>query len=183
MDNNQVVQLWNAGQSLRQIAHVLGVTKDRARWRIRDLQEAGRIERRRPGSYGLWTAERAEHLRKRFNEGAGASLIAVELGTGFTRNMVAGKIWRLRLKREPGMKCVQAPRAQLAPHRPTRPHVHQPPVHIELPAENSANPVALADLRRCHCRWPLPTGLYCGDAVRIGTSWCHRHYGMVFRGR
>lgn len=45
-----------------------------------------------------WTDERVETLKRRRLEGATASQIARELGDGFTRNSVIGKVSRLQLQ-------------------------------------------------------------------------------------
>lgn len=45
-----------------------------------------------------WTEERTEYVKKRWAEGASATLIATELGGGVTRNGVIGKVSRLKLK-------------------------------------------------------------------------------------
>lgn len=203
MDNDELCALWDQGLYIGKIAEKFGVSIDRVRWRVRDLQRIGRIKPRWKGNHGRWSPHRVERLRERFLQGEGATSIAAELGPEFSRNMIAGKIWRLGLKRgeganqngfhggaasptivrPSGMKVVKRKVLREQAREQARVlGVHLPPLHIELPADSSPNPVGIFDLRRCHCRWPLSSGLYCGEQVRTATSWCPRHYSMVFRG-
>lgn len=52
----------------------------------------------------MWTKEIVETMIRLQEEGLTLSMIAKELGEKFTKNMVAGKLWRIK-QRE--MKCLQ----------------------------------------------------------------------------
>ncbi|MFC7378246.1 GcrA family cell cycle regulator [Brevundimonas sp. GCM10030266] len=90
-----------------------------------------------------WTDERAALAKKRWIEGRSASEIARELGGGFSRNAVIGKIHRLGLSgreqaaKPPTVRTVRPPRPVRAPKppKPTPPENFVPTV---TPAEAEA---------------------------------------------
>jgi GcrA cell cycle regulator len=151
-----------------------------------------------------WTDERVELMRKLWDEGLSASLIAGKLG-GTTRNAVIGKVHRLgiqrgRLPRREGMirptRRVEKPMsakgkrvltplivkqlrrlsAEMREAEQTQPLPLLPIAPISG-REEALTGVALLELERHHCRWPIgdPRDAdfrFCGKPKMFGSSYC-----------
>lgn len=146
-----------------------------------------------------WTPERIERLKHLWTvEGLSMSQIGAELRV--TKNMVAGKLHRMRLRGEdrPGPS---------APARPRRPnpsrHIPQRPatladIAIEEPATEAdidafADPhftpdnKDLLDLTKRSCRWPYgdpdqPDFHFCGAKSLAGRPYCAAHHKVAYVG-
>jgi GcrA cell cycle regulator len=147
---------------------------------------------------------RVEKLKRLWDEGHSASVIARQLGV--TRNAVIGKVRRLHLAhRAPsGAHSAQgvsvtrdyrhassalASRLDVRTFGADRPRIdcrklprpHWPPLAL---ADKTDTPkVSTFDLEAKHCRWPCGDPLeisprdplFCGDPRIPGTSYCERH--------
>lgn len=155
-------------------------------------------------THDIWTAEITAQATQRYNDGASILTIARELqalcGYEITKNMVSGKIKRLR------RAGVEFTRAALSPivtkngkyrrHKPRRPKspMQQQRIDNLLAAEAFAavleplpDPVmllvSLLDLTEHSCRWIVGTGRdakYCGCQTARG-SYCAAHYERAWR--
>jgi len=124
-----------------------------------------------------WTPERVEQLKALRRDNFSASEIAAQLG-GVSRNAVISKLSRLGLTQQraprvgtqrfvPRIKAAKLPRItecsnDLVFEEPTR------------------RPVALMNLERHHCRWPVGTGS-CGANKIDGKSYCAHHLRKATR--
>lgn len=133
-----------------------------------------------------WTADRVETLKRMHAEGCSASMIALDLGGGVTRNAVIGKIHRLKLPsngpyRPPAASSAHARAARQkvknpVESKPARPKLPAPaPLKREpLPAPRAEEGVdvtallGLADLGPRNCRWPH------GDPRHADFGFCGR---------
>lgn len=127
---------------------------------------------------GLWCEDTLAQLRELWEAGYKTIDIAAALGPRFTRNMVIGKAWRLRLTpRQSGFptrteKASPVPR----PPRPPPPRPPKPPPPPPSPAlvppaapprpEPHMRRLQLVQLNHRSCRWPL------GDPQQAGFSFC-----------
>jgi GcrA cell cycle regulator len=62
--------------------------------------------------FNPWTPARVAQLKKLWEEGLSAALIAAEMGEGFTRNSIIGKTNRLKLTPRRTLSSLGAPRAK-----------------------------------------------------------------------
>jgi GcrA cell cycle regulator len=156
------------------------------------------IERGAPyGSRG-WTDERVETLKKRWSEGASATQIAMEIGGGYTRNAVIGKVHRLGLS---GRRTVvrkryqrKEPRAKLFPKPDTEgkmlkakrmPAFEASPLPPE--PERPEKLVTFADLEPNQCRYiygdpKTDDSGFCGAQVSPGSAYCPGHQHLCCAG-
>lgn len=130
-----------------------------------------------------WNSESCAMLELLWRDGASATECAVELAckldADVSRNAVIGKVHRLKLNvkyprarvattgrvRNPRVRAVTVVRVRTARGRVEV----RKPVFVERRAPPTAPPprlIPLADLRPCHCRWPL------GDPRRIDFAFC-----------
>lgn len=179
-----------SGASPADLANILGRTPKAIR--------AKRLERVRAGLLALsqrperWTAGLIETLKLRWAQGASASQIARELGEGFTRNSIVGKVHRLGLSNS---------------ERPPRPPIPRPRARVARPKKAQTNPkrqyhilntddsgwslmshkpdmgrVGLLDAKANECRWICDNDLCCGAyAPDLARQWCSFHASVVFR--
>lgn len=137
-----------------------------------------------------WTDEAIARLRDMLDGNATFREVAAELGC--SRNAAIGKANRLGLRGNSAGK----PRAEVSP-KPKRIRARQKP---SIPAAVIAFPikraepapafvegegVALMDLERKHCRWPLGAKLavttrFCGHDKRAGSSYCDHHHRLSY---
>ena len=151
-----------------------------------------------------WTNDRVNTLKKLWNDGESASVIAHKLGQ-VTRNAVIGKVHRLGLagranqsrtcsaarprslfpSRAPSRKIRSEPRARrdrqsrscIAPKRgPGLPELGAPPERL----------ITVQSLTGVTCRWPIGdpkmAGFhFCGRAKPEGRPYCGHHAAIAFR--
>jgi GcrA cell cycle regulator len=156
-----------------------------------------------------WTDDRIATLRKLWNEGHSASIIAGNLGE-FSRNAVIGKARRLGLAsrrdipvlrrnaRKPSLFTARSrsPKAHMPPFLPRRRRAQEgqqakPALKIETPAHPIAEPspasnVTIMALNSGACRWPLgdpktSSFRYCGGPSKPGCSYCTYHAEIAYR--
>lgn len=132
-----------------------------------------------------WTEERIERVRKMWAEGVSASRIATALDCGATKNMVIGKIHRLKLSRSVKPRVVKV--VALRQPRKARPSAPKVSVGlILLPAAEPAKPrhsgYGCSIVEVTGCRWPVedsPTlhgGFgFCNGPQCDGSSYCAEH--------
>lgn len=161
--------------------------------------------------YHAWPDEQVAVLIELFAAGVSMTLIASQLaikfqGTSFTRNMVIGKVTRLKLTRPPiktghnlsstvikaraaRERAVQPPAPVVAPPPPPPPP--PPPAPID-PEPVSGAPILIWDLRDHHCRWPVHRGedgwQFCGrhreaNVKGLTRSYCASHGRKAVQGR
>lgn len=151
-----------------------------------------------------WTDERVETLKRRWNDGASASVIASELG-GTSRNAVIGKIHRLKLpgrpqtakpkpaatqeRRRPMSKGsrvavkIQARQADVVRHDFALPLVVEQP--FRMPETSFFGTEALVALSEKTCKWPVGDPRdgdfrFC-NADKCGDSaYCTHHQRMAY---
>lgn len=143
-----------------------------------------------------WTDERIARLRSLRMEGLSASLIAIRLGGGVSRNGVIGKLHRLGLRSLPAvggekkrLKRVKG-LAVDSGHGPRTKYKFKCTDEAcePLPAEDvpPAQLVTFAALERRHCRWPYgdpkqPGFGYCGGPAEPGLPYCKAHIRRAYR--
>jgi GcrA cell cycle regulator len=161
-----------------------------------------------------WTQERCDRLSEAWEVGASATLVANQLsqewGVRVTRNMVIGKVHRLRLKgRTTEIAAIPKPRKVYKPRgkpiirrkatkmrendefdriakRPVLSIPKDPrPIRSELwRALPDAEPVTLDKLREHQCKWPIGDDLpftFCGKPTEHG-PYCSHHHTIAFTG-
>lgn len=138
----------------------------------------------RSGESPWGVGELFERVKRLWADGLSAGQIARQLGNGFTRSAILGKLSRegvLRKKRQhtsPNQSRAQ-PRAR--PKTSQRLEVH--PVEVRLPVASPATGgVPMLDLSSRACRWPLwdhketgaPDFPHCGQHKTVGV-YCEKH--------
>jgi GcrA cell cycle regulator len=133
----------------------------------------------------VWPQEKIDRLCALTASGLTAGECGIQLG--ITRNAVIGKWHRLGI----GKPRVKKPKLEKLKRRqwtsPTRNKAtawllaaHEAPPTESRPA----NPVALMDLQRHHCRWPFHADdgqmLYCGERAHERLPYCDRHCRMAY---
>ena len=145
-----------------------------------------------------WTEDRIELLKKHWEEGLSARVIAARLG-GVTRNAVIGKVHRLGLERLSSRNAV----VLNLPVKPTRQQMPSPRVsgNLALKAEpvimSKPKPVVVASAEPAsfppapllavgprQCRFPHGepgerTFGFCGHNTEAGSSYCQYHRRRV----
>lgn len=130
-----------------------------------------------------WSEQNVEKARALWQDGMSASQVAAEMGPGFTRSAVIGKLRRLgkadRASRN--LKPVAA-RPRKAP-APRQQPIEPLPPEQEIPLPVSRR-VALTDLRESMCKWPIDRRddqwLFCGaDKFLDGKPYCAHHAGIA----
>lgn len=143
-----------------------------------------------------WTSDRTELLKKLWDDGLSASMIAAELGDT-SRNSVIGKVRRLDLARRgspanPGANSTRKPRKpkpsrdqhqpfRLAPALPPIPLIEAPPT---IPDESAR--CSILDLEFSKCRWPVgdpssPDFFFCGGKTIEGLPYCGYHSRIAYQ--
>ena len=150
---------------------------------------------RKPGASQFdWNDDALAKLRDLHKAGLSCSQIGSVLGT--TRNAVIGKIHRMGLNgktyvpkprgERPKMAAKPTGRRMQRPQPAPRPRViaPEPPMLDVLPLPNAwepipgTTPIALVDLDRGMCKWPVSEGrpfLFCGCKAEEGASYCLSH--------
>ena len=146
----------------------------------------------------IWTLAKVEDLRLLHAKGLSASAIAAELGEGFTRNAVIGKVHRLGISRKQ-QRCTSFPRTSF----PRIIHRKKPSLKTMknyVPDEqladiraiefNSTIPVhqrkSLMQLTNFTCRFHVgdpckDDGFFCGGKADLngGRSYCAFHHRLT----
>jgi GcrA cell cycle regulator len=138
----------------------------------------------------IWTAERVELLKSRFEAGLSCRQIADDIGV--SRNAVIGKLSRLHLTRK---KTGEAPRPARRPAPTTLPRLQQqlleslyaapPPKAGDAPIYNGHH-CSLFELSEARCRWPISTPgaedfCFCGNTPVDGLPYCPGHTRLAYR--
>jgi GcrA cell cycle regulator len=144
-----------------------------------------------------WTDKRVELLRTRWAEGYSCTQIATDLGPGFTRNSVIGKVHRMglpkRVAREKDYMRWRTkkslPTLPFLPPKTERkarkPVEFAPDTRCVRPVEMvpEAERVHLLDLEPHHCRFPFGEGTgisFCGRKKVAGLPYCSSHARSCF---
>jgi GcrA cell cycle regulator len=150
-----------------------------------------------------WTDDRVATLKKLWNDGLSASLIAVKIGA-VTRNAVIGKAHRLGLagrttgSRKRPASCASslfpAPsharrtRTPSRPRRPSQQRARAAPKRLAVLPELGPPPdmpVTVQTLTATSCRWPIgdpnAAGFYfCGRTKQASGPYCGHHAGIAY---
>lgn len=155
-----------------------------------------------------WDEESTKKMVALWMEGYSASEVAFAMGHNLSRNSIIGKVHRLKLKRAgkgfvPGdqRKRFDLPKAPSKPRQPKQPKVAAvkvaapaepaPPVIPAVPYRPKADawkalpgvePVALVDLERGMCRWPIGEGkpfMFCGASAK--GKYCTHHRAVSLK--
>lgn len=131
-----------------------------------------------------WTEERVELAKQLFEAGATASQAASRIG-GITRNAMIGKWHRMGLLRAPKQRSIMRAKKPITrKERIARTPKRLPPSFfaepLPPPVETDIARVALAELERHHCRFPVgdpkdPTFGFCGCKPIDGLPYCEPH--------
>lgn len=139
-----------------------------------------------PWSSTQWTEERTERLKKLWQQGFSAGLIAREFRT--TRNAVIGKIQRLGLDWRPETQLSLGNRGKRAKPSPQKP-APRPAQLLKTEQQVSSKPfvpfrLRLIDLQPGQCRWPEGDGpfWFCGARQARNSSYCEEHTRRSFSG-
>ena len=131
-----------------------------------------------------WTDEKEAILRKMWKEGASCLAVARELGGGFTRSAIAGKVQRLGLdkRRDDAPRAMRRKAAYFATNITKKKKfqaVAPTPAADTVPAEFRG--LTFAQLEPWHCRYPRGEKapyLYCG-APKVRDSYCEHCYAIT----
>lgn len=138
-----------------------------------------------------WNETNTATLKRLWNEGHSASVIAMRLGVP-TRSAVIGKVHRLGINQERQPRCYPSRtiRVKKTP-RLTKPRAVRFPIREVLPplpeTDTPKGPLVMfADLERHHCRAsygdPHKQDFgFCGCSVVPGTSYCEDHVRRYYR--
>lgn len=150
------------------------------------------------GGRGVWrrVPDLLEEVRRRWLTGDSAGEIAVALGHGLTRNAIIGRMHREGRGRA-GRSLAGVPKPRRAsgarPRRsarkliviPDAPELVPPPDVFRVDVA-PPEAVAIAAVRRHHCRWPLDVAnsgtLLCGCRRIDGLPYCTEHARFAFKG-
>lgn len=158
-----------------------------------------------------WTDARIEFLKKMWAEGTSLSQIMRALGSGVTRNAVAGKVHRLGLEKRKKAASIVPPRPKavkkdsdqitgsavnrMVKKRKRAKIKHEAglcdvvddtdiyPDDLEIPLDQRKTLLELTDDT---CRWPVgdpqsPDFFFCGGRVAEGKSYCACHMARAYR--
>lgn len=158
-------------------------------------------------SFGIWTDDDVETLRKMWGEGSSATEITGAVKGTYTRNAVLGKIHRLGLSRTKTVQAAattqrlvsQRERREEARRRREeegRANTHDKRIAgaaardaeriFPLPNAIICHPVDIMGLEAGLCHFIVDGGdgtpsLYCGADAIPGRSWCPGHHRIVFQ--
>lgn len=133
-----------------------------------------------------WTEAKVELAKSLWLEGWTAPAIAAQLGSGFSRNAVIGKMHRMGLvrKAEAKPKVAKVSNKRIYPKIVFQPKNRLLPVervhdtsHVKVPASRN---LTLMQRRDCDCHFLGDNGRYCGHPVRPGTPYCEAHCQIIY---
>lgn len=158
------------------------------------------------GFLSPWTADRIDRVKQLALDGWTATDIANDLACEISRNAVIGKIhrngftWNCKAnqrpirERQPRLPRPDAPPRLRSSAARIASKMHKPEIDedvtdgiIDMPPEAITDTaVTLFDAKPGQCRYPLgePSSSdfrFCGDKQKIGYSWCHRHFRLVYQ--
>lgn len=162
------------------------------------LTEEERLKRRNH-VVSVWTEERVDQLRAMYANGISCSRIAAELGVGFTRNAVIGKVHRMGLPlRGQGRQEPQPKKPRVYKKREHKAKVRIVPANgnssqlrviqvsetslAELRcAEVTPRGLTLLELQAGDCRYPYGDSdfTFCGHPKISGSSYCPKHFALT----
>jgi GcrA cell cycle regulator len=145
---------------------------------------------------GFWTPENVEILKEQLTLGASVRAIAVMVGS--TRNAVIGKAARLALPmHEAARRRPAVPRKRPAKNSKAKPHPGRkrraktrstpqgapfpPPTPVPPPPPAAAERIRFAGLLRHHCRYPVTADapfLFCGHPRQDKSAYCSVHHAL-----
>lgn len=153
-----------------------------------------------------WTPERIERLRQFWLEGYSASVIAIDLG--ITRNMVLGKVHRMRAKGElPQTLRAKTPdpnsgrtrkrkRAEANKRKRRKPcadhkikfvggdgNTQKPKTEKRLKHVSTCDPKWITELTHGECKFGVYTGkrqLFCAEVAEPGRPYCAHHMAIAY---
>lgn len=139
-----------------------------------------------------WTEERVEALIALNAQGLSATQIAMQIGGGFSRNAVIGKIHRLGVVNHGRKQKAKTPRAPWRKPRSDTPKFKPTIVPVEpLPSEDTyvvptAKRAGVEGLEQDQCRWPFGDPQhaefhFCDRAKAPGFSYCEQHARRAFQ--
>ena len=139
-----------------------------------------------------WTDERLATAQRLWASGLPGSVIAAQIGGGFTRNAVIG------MARKKGWGA--HPRAKPPTFRPTRTRARSdainhtkamraiapPPLPRETPAPSAKTHVTFLERRGGQCKWIIgepngPDSICCGARRESGSVYCEHHSRLAYR--
>ncbi len=126
-----------------------------------------------------WTDERVDRLRSLWSEGLSASQVAAQMGAA-SRNVIIGKVHRLKLMRVNGIKRKAGQRRTLGRRRRSPARLLNRPIEVERVAvviEPTPLNLRLIDLTSETCKWPFGEQapyLFCGHPV-VSPPYCEAH--------
>lgn len=134
-----------------------------------------------------WTSEKVDLAKSLWLEGWTAPAIAAQLGSGFTRCAVIGKMHRLGLSRKSPANPPGKPRPEKRVY-PKLTYVRPrnralPPERIHDTSHVQVPPTKNLTLLQCSdqdCHFPTDSGRYCGHPVKDGTPYCAAHCEIVY---
>lgn len=129
----------------------------------------------------FWTEERKAELTRMRADGQSGGMMALVLG--ISRGAVNAACIRFGLPRPVRSTRINAAknprRRKSQTGNPSYPREYHDQI-IDLPSEQSENPVKIFDLEWYHCRWPIDgegvNTLFCGDYIHAEHSYCLRHF-------
>ena len=141
----------------------------------------------------FWTPEKVEILKEQWARGA--SVLAIAVMVGSSRNAVIGKAHRLKLpvhegaRRRPDVsrkRPAKKPKAKPRLGRKRRTRALSTPQGAPLPPPPppppaASQPIEFADLLRHHCRYPVTADapfLFCGYSRQEKSAYCSVHHAL-----
>jgi GcrA cell cycle regulator len=146
-----------------------------------------------PANQPVWTVERIELLKSRFEAGLSCREIAVDIGV--SRNSVIGKLSRLNLTREKTVRDRRPSRKETTKRlrlkgTPRRQYEMLVELYAEPPEADapihSEHCCSLLELSNERCRWPISTPgaadfCFCGNMPVEGLPYCSGHTRLAYR--
>lgn len=191
--DDEIIKKNISTMSYREIGNLIGRTRGAVEFHILNYLKIGKRPRHTPSA---WNDQNVSKLKEMWIAGDSATTIARALGSSFTKGMIVGKVYRMKLphhvrktlsKEELRARGVARnrryrERLRLLGIKRNRENERRkryvPPV-VERP--DSLN-IPFRDTGKHHCRYMAGDDrLCCGHETIEGLSWCGFHYGVVYR--
>jgi GcrA cell cycle regulator len=132
----------------------------------------------------IWTDQHVERLKQLNADGLSRSQIAGQLGEGFTRNSVIGKLHRLGIDGPPRSSKPRYKPASRRKRKPAKPRFIPIIEIVHDGQELDSYPCSLQELSDNTCRWPMgepsEAGFhFCGGVPQSGSSYCASHHRIA----